>query len=219
MKNLFLAILFILAATSFAGCGKEDSPSDALAELQTALNEKNPDKLSERIDLENFFAQTYDDATIELAKNYDEYSKKYPDDPYFQHDAKFLEKYNLDHRELHLKFLSGVQNSYFAKIPEPETPEKNPHAYVANEFEKVRLACDADVKNISVNENRATITLNIRGDNSIRGQFIGEMTFKLGFEKNNSGKWRLIKIENLDELTPTLVDKAEVVWITFFVEK
>lgn len=200
----------------FAGCGNDDSPEKSLSEIQTALNERNLKKLSERIDLEKFFSQTYDDITLELAKNYETYQKKYPDDPYFQHDAEFLKNYNVAHKELHLKFLNEVETAYFEKRPEPQTPDENPYAYVANEFEKIRQASTAVIKEIKIDGDKALMTVEMQGDSSIRGQFIGKLTFKISFDKDEKNNWHFNKIENLDELTPTLVDKAEMVWITFF---
>ena len=217
MKKFLSAILILSVTLIFTvGCGKDDSPEIALSEMQKALTERNFEELSKRIDLEKFFAQTYDDVTVELVKNCAEYGKKYPEDPYFQHDAEFLQKYNIDHRELHLKFLRGVQDAYFKKLPEPETPELNPHAYIANEFEKILQASTAKVTETKITDNHATMTVEMQGDSSIRGNFIGKLIFKLGFEKDDKGTWQLIKIENLEELTPLLVDKAEQVWITFF---
>lgn len=216
MKKILATIMILLAVNIFSGCGKEDSAESALAEMQSALVERNSEKLAERVDVEKFFAQTYDDVTLELVKNCAEYGKKYPEDPYFQHDAEFLQKYNSDHRDLHLKFLQDVTAAYFAKLPEPATPEENPHAYVANEFEKILQASSAVVKDTKVEQNHSTMTVEMQGDNSIRGHFIGNLTFKLGFDKDANNKWHFTKIENLEELVPTLVDKAELIWITFF---
>ena len=41
------------------------------------------------------------------------------------------------------------------------------------------------------------------------------MTFELGFTRDEKNRWHFDEIKNLDELMPALVDKAEVVWITF----
>ena len=210
MKKFLMPL--ILAVIFLTGCGQEDSPEAALNEIKIALAERDSAKLSERVDLDKFFATTYDATTIELAKNYDAYKAKYPDDLYFQHSAEFLTEYNAENKNNHLKFLDEVQKSFFAKIPEPVTPEENPAAYVANEFEKIRRSTNATVKKIVADENSATIILEIAGDNSLRGQFIGEMTFELGFSKENE-RWHFDEIKNLDELTPALVDKAEIVWI------
>ena len=60
------------------------------------------------------------------------------------------------------------------------------------------------------------MTEEMQGDDSLRGQFIGQLTFKLGFDKDSKGNWKFVAVENLDELVPTLVDKAELIWITFF---
>lgn len=215
MKKL-LAITLILVAVALAGCGKEDSPEAALLEMQAALAEKDSKKLARRVDVEKLFIQIYEGTTLELAKNYDYYKEKYPNDPYFQHDAEFLKNYNEEFKALHLKFAEDVVAAYFAKLPEPETPEENPHAYVANEFEKVRRAVNAEIQNVIVDKNSAEMTLKLKGDSTLRGQFVGDLIFKFGFTKNDDDKWHLTQIENLDELTPPLVDKAELVWINFF---
>ena len=215
MKKFF-APLILSAVIFLTGCGQEDTPEAALNEIQLALAERDLTKLAARADLDEFFAETYDAATVELAKNYDAYQAKYPDDPYFQHSAEFLTSYNAEHKERHLNFLRGVSNSFFAKMPEPAKPEDNPTAYVANEFEKIRAATNATVKETRINDDRATVILDVQGDNSLRGQFIGQLTFELAFHRDAENRWHFDAIENLDELTPTLVDKAEMVWITFF---
>lgn len=213
-KKICLAAVFS-AVILIAGCGNDDSIEKALTDIKTALDNRNSDELAERVDLEKFFGDAYDDTTMELAKNYEEYKQLYPEDPYFQHDKDFLLKYNVDYREMHLKFLRDVQEAYFKNIPAPDNPEDNPHAYVADEFEKIRAATVATVKNIVINEDKALLTVEIKGDNSVRGQLVGTLDFKIFFEKNENDKWRVVKIENFDELMPVLVDKAEKVWITF----
>ena len=214
--RLKIFVPLILSGVIFlTGCGQEDSPEAALNEIKIALAERDSKKLSERANLDKFFSTTYDATTLELAKNYDAYQEKYPDDPYFRHSAEFLTTYNAEHKDLHLKFVDGVKDSFFAKIPEPETPEENPTAYVANEFEKIRQATDATILETHIDKNHATIILDVRGDNSLRGQFIGKMIFKLGFTRDGKNRWHFDRIENLDELMPVLVDKAEIVWITF----
>ena len=205
----------ILAVIFLTGCGQEDSPEAALNEIKIALAEKDSIKLSERVDLDKFFSTAYDATTVELAKKYNAYKAQYPDDPYFQHSADFLTTYNTEHKELHLNFLRNVSDSFFAKMPEPLTPEDNPAAYVACEFEKLRQATDAVIKETRIDNDRATIILDVRGDNSLRGQFIGQLTFELSFHRDEKNLWHFDGIENLDELMPVLVDKAEIVWITF----
>ena len=206
-------LTIIIMTMIISGCGKEDTPENALEEIKIGLEERNLEKISSRADLDEFFSETYDATTLELAKNYDVYKEKYPDDPYFQHSAEFLTEYNGEHKNLHLKFLNGVKESYFAKIPEPETPEENPAAYVANEFEKIRQASNITIKEVNTDKNSATITLFVEGDDSLRGRLIGQMNFELGFRKDTENRWHLDEIKNLDELTPVLVDKAEIIWI------
>ena len=215
-KFLQLIILPLIILSLITACGQEDSPEAALTDIQLALAERDSVKLAARADLNAFFAETYDATTAELAKRYDDYQAKYPDDPYFQHSAEFLTNYNAEHKERHLNFLRGVSASFFAKMPEPDAPEDNPTAYVANEFEKIRAATNATVKETRIADDKATVVLDVQGDSSLRGQFIGQLTFELGFHRDADKRWHFDAIENLDELTPTLVDKAELVWITFF---
>lgn len=214
--NLKISAPLIFSTLIFlTGCGQNDTPEAALNEIKIALAERNSEKLSERVDLNKFFSVTYDVTTIELAKKYDEYRAKYPEDPYFQHSAEFLTAYNAEHKNLHLKFLEDVKESFFAKMPEPLTPEENPTAYVANEFEKIRQSTDATIKDVHIEDDKATVVLNLQGDNSLRGQLIGQLTFELAFYRDEKNRWHFDEIKNIDELTPMLVDKAELVWITF----
>ena len=215
MTLKLFAPLIISAVIFLTGCGQEDTPEAALNDIKLALAERDATKLSKRVDLDKFFSATYDATTIELAEHYEAYRTKYPDDPYFQHSGEFITTYNAEHKRLHLKFLDGVKNSFFAKMPEPSTPEENPTAYVANEFEKIRQATDVTIKETRINDDEATIVLDVQGDNSLRGRLIGQMTFELGFTRDDKNHWHFNEIKNLDELMPALVDKAEVVWITF----
>ena len=216
MRLKLLAPLIISAVIFLTGCGQEDTPEAALNDIKLALAERDTTKLSKRVDLDKFFATTYDATTLELAKDYDVYQSKYPDDPYFQHSGEFLTTYNAEHKERHLDFVRGVSDSFLAKMPEPKTPEDNPTAYVANEFDKLRQATNATVKETRLADNHATVILDVHGDNSLRGQFIGQLTLELAFHRDEKNRWHFDGIENLDELTPLLVDKAELVWITFF---
>ena len=215
MTLKLLAPLIISAVIFLTGCGQEDTPEAALNDIKLALDERDATKLSRRVDLDKFFAKTYDATTFELAEHYEAYRTKYPDDPYFQHSGEFITAYNAKHKTMHLKFLDNVQESFFAKIPEPSTPEDNPTAYVANEFEKIRQTTNVTIKETRIDDDEATIVLDVQGDNSLRGRLIGQMTFELGFTRDEKNRWHFDEIKNLDELMPALVDKAEVVLITF----
>ena len=210
--KIFYATIFIFCAIFLTSCSLSDSPKLAFEEIQDALNKRDYQKFSERVDTEKLFAQIYDDATIELAKNCEVYGKKYPKDPYFQHDGDFIKNYNAEHRDLHLDFAKKSLDAYFANFPAPEEPKDNPHAYVANEFEKLHLVSTAEIGGEKIDGDSATLTVNVKGDSSLRGVFVGTIDFKLGFQ-NVNGKWKLTSIENVEELTPTFVDKAELIWI------
>lgn len=209
--KFFCTTILILITFLMTSCSN-DSPEVAFNEMQNAIKDRDFEKFSARVDTEKLFAQIYEDATVELAKNCAAFGEKYPKDPYFQHDGKFITEYNATHRDLHLNFARESMKAYFAKLPEPEEPSDNPYAYVAHEFERLYFVSTAIVEDVKINGNSATVTVKVEGDSSLRGMFIGVLTFKLGFEKIGD-KWTLTKIENIDELTPTLVDKAELIWI------
>lgn len=216
MKTLF-AILLVFTAAIFAACGKdEDTPIDAITEIETALAERNTSQLSKRVDLEKFFTQIYRDGSVEIAKNYNYYKEKYPKDPYFQHDETYVAQYNEEFEERNLKFVADVIKAYFAKTPAPEAPAENPEAHVANEFEKIRQAVTAEIKSVTIDVDSAEMILNLNGDSSLIGQFVSDLDLKLGFYKDENGKWRLSEIKNIDVLTPLVVDKAEIIRVNFF---
>lgn len=210
--KFFYSTILILCLVFLTSCGVTDSPQNALEEIQDALNKKDYAKFAERVDAQKLFAQVYDEATIHLAKDCAIYGEKYPRDPYFQHDGDFIKNYNAEHRELHLDFAKKSLDAYFSNIPAPEEPKDNPYAYVANEFAKLHFVSSAEVEDVKIDGNNATLTVNVKGDNSMRGVFVGLINFKLGFQ-NVDGKWKLTSIENVEELTPTFVDKAELIWI------
>ena len=210
--KFFLAASLFLFTIFFTACGNDDSPETATKEIQAALNQRDFEKFSARVDTEKLFAQIYQDATLELAANCEEFGKKYPKDPYFQRDGTFIKNYNEEHRELHLDFARKSMEAYFAKVPESENPHDNPYAYVAHEFERLHNVSAAQIDDVQIKNNSATVTVEVQGDSTLRGMFVGTLKFKLGFEKIND-KWKLTKIENIDELTAPIVDRAELIWI------
>lgn len=210
--KFFYATILIFCAMLITSCSLTDSPKTAFEEIQDALNQRDSKKFFERVDTEKLFAQIYEESTIQLAKDCEVYGKKYPRDPYFQHDGEFIKNYNAEHRDLHLDFAKKSLDAYFANLPAPEEPKDNPHAYVANEFEKLHLVSTAEIGDEKISGDNATLTVNVKGDSSLRGVFVGTINFKLGFQ-NVNGKWKLTSIENIEELAPTFVDKAELIWI------
>ena len=210
--KFFCTTILIFCAMLITSCSLTDSPKTAFEEIQTALNQRDSKKFYERVDTQKLFAQIYEESTIQLAKDCEVYAKKYPKDPYFQNDGEFIKNYNAEHHDLHLDFAQKSLDAYFENLPAPEEPKDNPHAYVAGEFEKLHLVSTAEVEDEKISGDTATLTVKVQGDNSLRGMFVGLITFKLGFQ-NVNGKWKLTSIENVEELTPTFVDKAELIWI------
>ncbi|MCR5833340.1 MAG: hypothetical protein K6G55_01610 [Selenomonadaceae bacterium] len=214
MKVKILLPLLLLIMFFSTGCQKEqDSPETALNEIRIALNKRDLTKLSERVDVDKFFSVTYDDATKEITEHYFEYKAKYPEDPYFQHDVEFIEKYNIKNKTEHLWFAEKVKYAYLARAAEPDQPQENPAAYVANELEKISKASEITIRGTRIEGDEATLIVDIQDSNDFYKDIIGDMTFKLHFTRGEDKLWHFEKIENMDELMPIFVDKAEMLWI------
>ncbi len=214
VKLKVLLSLMLLVIFFSTGCQKEqDSPETALNEIKIALNERDLTKLSKRVDVDKFFSVTYDDATKEIAEHYSEYKLKYPEDPYFQHDIGFIEKYNAKNKAEHLWFAEKVKYAYLARAADPNQPQENLPAYVANELEEIFKAAEVTIRGTRIEGNEAILILDIQDETSNHKSIVGEMTFKLRFIRGENNLWHFEKIDNMDELMPTFVDKAEILWI------
>ena len=102
-----------------------------------------------------------------------------------------------------VKFKRGEESKLTLNIPMTSAIMQS----VSNDTMAIALAKEGGISFIYGSQ-----TVKVKGDNSLRGAFVGLIYFKLGFEKID-GKWKLTAIKNIDELTPTFVDKAELIWI------
>ena len=190
---------------------EQDTPEIALKEIRAALAERDYEKFSSRVALSHFINTAYDDATEELASHCEEFHELYPHDLYFQFGSQNIRNYNEEFRETHLGFLDQFISAYFKNLKQPKKFEANPVTFAAAAFRKLHNAARSVAKETSVDGTQATMLVEITGGFLYR-RMIGTMDFRFAFERDEEGWWRLTKVENVDELTPPILDVAETFW-------
>ena len=212
MKKFYIMLFAALTLGITGGCDKEDTPEDALKDIQIAISKQDRQLIQSRVNVDKFLNDLYSDVTIELADNVETFHKSYPDDPYFWNTPQFIKKYNEDKRDFYMSFVTASVNAYF-------DPETKPDNFIslfaiqcAKEFKNICAAMDTKTSPAKIQGDHALIDFEVNGDETPYGKFLGNLTFRFGFDKDKDGRWQLTKIENLGELMPALVDKAELVW-------
>ncbi|MBR1397580.1 MAG: hypothetical protein IJ563_08625 [Selenomonadaceae bacterium] len=211
-KICFLMIAALALGITGSGCGKEDMPEDALKDIQVAIAKQDKELLATRVDVDKFLDMTYNDVTEAIANNVGELHNRYPDDPYFWNTPQFIRTYNDSHRNFYMSFVNASVNAYFDPNVKLDSFINIFAIQCANEFKNLCAAMNTKIINTKVEGSHAFVDFEVKGDSTHYGQFVGDMTFKFKFEKDDSGRWRLSKIENIDELIYPLVDRAELVW-------
>lgn len=184
----------------------------ALEEMRAAINERDYEKLARHVDAEEFLNAGYDEVTDELATRCAEFHKLYPKDLLFKFGGKILRLYNSKFRSVHLAFVTRTMAAYFDKnLTPPKSFASSPINFCAVELAKLLAALSSDVKKIAIEKNRATVDVKISGDESEYGKMWGALDFKFEFVEAD-GIWKLVRITNLRELVPPVLDMAERFW-------
>ena len=183
-----------------------------IEEMQTAINERDLEKLTRYVDVKKFLDEGYEEVTDELAKNCDKFHKLYPHDLFFKFGSRALRFYNSKFKGVHLGFVTRVMKAYFDKnLVPPKSFTAAPIDYCAVELSKMLKALTCNVKNISVEKSRAVAEVEIFGDNSSYGKVWGSLNFQFEFVEVN-GIWQLKQILNVRELVAPVLDMAERFW-------
>ena len=213
MKKFYVLLLAALTLGITGGCGgKEDTPEDALVDIQTAIANQDRQLIDSRVDVDKFLDNLYSDVTVELADNVEQFHNAYPDDPYFWNTPQFIRKYNEEKRGFYMSFVNASVNAYFDPEMKADTFINLFAIQCAKEFKNICAAMDTKSSPAVIQGDHAFIDFEINGDDTPYGKFMGNLTFRFGFEKNEKGRWQLKKIENLNTIMPAIVDKAELVW-------
>ena len=120
--------------------------------------------------------------------------------------------------EVTLEQFRAYEKGELTVIEITSTPELDASEYAVTP-EAQEIAVNAEIKSVAIDKNSAEMILNLNGDSTLIGQFISDLDLTLGFIKDDNGNWHLKEIENLDVLTPILVDKAEIIKLNFLDEK
>ena len=220
MKKIYLLLVATLTLGIVGGgCGKSDTPESAMQDIQTAIANRDRTLIESRVDVDKFLNSMYSDITTQIAANINKLHENYPDDPYFWNKPDFILKYNEAHRAFYMSFVEASVDAYFKPKDKVDSFVDVFAMQCANEFKNLCAAMNTKVNESQIDGNHAVILFEITGDSSPYGQFIDNMTFKFGFDKDKDDRWILTKIENMDELIYPLVDRAELVWPEYILSK
>lgn len=192
---------------------KEKIFTDTLEKIRAAINERNFENFSAHIDTEKFLNDGYGEVVAELAEHCAEFKKLYPKDLLFKFGSTALKIYMTKFKGVHIGFVKKVVFAYFDKnLTQPKNFLAAPIDFSAVELRKFLSALTSEIKNISVNENKALAEVEIFGDNSYHGKIFGRLNFKFEFEKNSAGIWILKGVKNIPELVPPILHMCEIFW-------
>lgn len=188
-----------------------ETPRGAIDDILKAVNNRDYEKLTSRVDLTEFINLGYDEAIDQLALNCDRFHQKYPDDLLFQYGAQAIRDYNARYRLLHIGYIFAVVQTYFGKkINEPPPFSTDPIGFSAYHFGKLIKALKASIADGTVEDDAATVTIEVTAKGDYK-ELIGRLPFQLGL-KMIDGRWRVIKVENVAELVEPILDIGEKIW-------
>ncbi|MBQ9614988.1 MAG: hypothetical protein IJR38_01460 [Selenomonadaceae bacterium] len=216
MKKSCLLMVFLCMAL-LAGCGMaqgraEQTPEDALREMQRAVAQRDREQLSRYVDLEDFLGRTYDEAGHQTAVRIGELGKRYPKDPFFWHDTAFMENYAREHREISMEFMRQILSHYFSGKEPASSYDENPTSWLSGELGRLYRASRAEVTEIRQDGKKAVVVLRIQGDESPYGRMTDGIELQLGMEQQPEGNWKFTQIANIAGLIVPVTDKAEMFW-------
>ena len=189
-----------------------NTPQDELKKILAAINARDVEKFSARVDLKNLMNVGYDEVTDVLAKNCANFHELYPKDLFFKFGATILRIYNEKFRGVHLGLINKVIAAYFdGTFKDAKTFSETPIKFLAAELNTLLKALRADFGEENISGDKATLAVKMVGDNSSYGKMIGVLNFVLEFDRRGD-EWRLNKIKNVEELVPPVLDIAERYW-------
>ena len=185
---------------------------DELKKILAAINSRDADEFSARVDLKNIMDIGYDEATDFLAKNCAKFHELYPHDLFFKFGSRILRLYNEKFRGVHLGLISKVIAAYFdGTFKDAETFAKTPIKFLAAELNNLLQAVRAEFGEENISGDKTFLAVKMVGDGSAYGKMIGALNFVLEFDWRGE-EWRLCKIKNVEELVPPILDIAERYW-------
>lgn len=189
-----------------------NTPHDELKEILTAINTRDNEKFLAHVDLKNLMDVGYDEATDVLAKNCAKFHELYPKDLFFKFGSRILRLYNDKFRGVHLGLIKKVIAAYFdGSFKYARNFSETPIKFLAAELNRLLAALHAEFGEEKISGDRATLAVKMVGDDSSYGRMIDTLNFVLEFDRRGED-WRLLKIKNVEELVPPILDIAERFW-------
>ena len=185
---------------------------DELKIILAAINARDAETFSARVDLKTLMNLGYDEATEVLAANCAAFHKLYPKDLFFKFGATILRLYNEKFRGVHLGLISKVIAAYFdGSFKDAKNFSETPIKFLAAELNNLLKSLRADFGEEKILGDKAFLAVKMVGDNSAYGKMIGALDFVLEFDRRGE-EWHLYKIKNVEELVPPILDIAEKYW-------
>lgn len=188
------------------------TPRDELEEILSAINERDEKKFFARVDLKTLMDIGYNESTDFLADNCAKFHELYPKDLFFKFGSKILRLYNEKFRGVHLGLIEKIIAAYFdGTFADAKNFSSTPIKFLAAELVKLLATVRADFGEEKISGDKAFMAVKMVGDNSGYGRMIDTLNFVLEFDKRGE-EWRLLKIKNVEELVPPILDIAERYW-------
>ena len=186
--------------------------SDELKKILAVINERDEEKFFARVNLKKLMDIGYDETTDILADNCAKFHELYPKDLFFKFGSTILRLYNEKFRGVHLGLINKVIASYFdGSFRDAKNFSSTPIKFLAAELNRLLAAVHADFGEEKIFGKKATLAVKMVGDSSSYGQMIGALSFVLEFDRRGD-EWQLLKIKNVAELVPPILDIAERYW-------
>lgn len=189
-----------------------NTPTEELKNILSAINSRDKEKFLALVDLKRLMDFGYDESTDFLADNCAKFHKLYPKDLFFKFGSRILRLYNDKFRSVHLGLINKIIAAYFdGSFAEAKTFSATPVKFLAAELVKLLAAVRADFGEEKISGNKAELAVKMIGDSSSYGKMIDTLNFVLEFDRRGDD-WRLLKIKNVEELVPPILDIAERYW-------
>ena len=189
-----------------------NTPHDELKAILAAINTRDVETFNARVDLKTLMNIGYDEATSFLADNCARFHTLYPKDLFFKFGSTILRLYNDKFRGVHLGLISRIIAAYFdGSFKDAKTFSDTPIKFLAAELDRLLKSVRADFGEENISGDKATLAVKMVGDASGYGRMIDTLNFVLEFDRRGDD-WRLLKIKNVEELVPPILDIAETYW-------
>ena len=186
--------------------------TDELKKILTAINTRDEKTFAKLFDLKALMDIGYDETTDFLADNCAKFHELYPKDLFFKFGSRILRIYNDKFRGVHLGLINKVIAAYFdGSFKDAKSFSSTPIKFLAAELNNLLKAVHAEFGEENISGDKATLAVKMVGDDSSYGKMIGVLNFVLEFDKCGEA-WRLLKIKNVEELVPPILDIAETYW-------